>query len=54
MMKLNLKYISFQFQENFILPLKGIAMGTKMAPSFANFYMEALKRTFLWDSSLNL
>jgi len=38
---------SFRFGDKFYLQLKGTAMGTKMAPSYANLFMAVLEKKFL-------
>lgn len=42
---------NFQFQDKHYLQIKGTAMGTRMAPSYANLYMGRLERNFLKSQS---
>lgn len=47
MMGIILKHNVFEFNSNMYKQVSGTAMGTKMAPSFANLYMATLEREFL-------
>ena len=44
LMNLVLKHV-FEFDENFYLQIQGTAMGTKMAPAYANLFMGRLETT---------
>lgn len=43
---------NFKFQNQNYLQIKGTAMGTRMAPSFANLFMGLLERSFLNSQTL--
>ncbi|XP_063955552.1 uncharacterized protein LOC135154173 [Lytechinus pictus] len=47
-----LKHNYFEFNEKYYLQCKGTAMGTKMAPAYANLYMAVLEEDFLSKCSL--
>ena len=47
LIRLILTMNSFSFNENYYLQIHGTAMGTRMAPSFANLFMGRLEREFL-------
>ena len=47
-----LKHNYFTFNEKYYLQSKGTAMGTKMAPAYANIYMAVLEEDFLSKCSL--
>lgn len=52
MMELILKLNNFSFNGENYLQVQGTAMGTRMAPSYANLFMAALeKQMLLWTSS---
>ena len=42
-----LKRNNFSFDDNHYLQIKGTAMGTRMAPSYANIFMDSLERKIL-------
>ena len=42
-MNLVLKHNVFEFDEKFYLQIQGTAMGTKMAPAYANLFMGRLE-----------
>ena len=42
-----LKHNIFTFEDEFFLQINGTAMGTKMAPSYANIFMCELEESFL-------
>ena len=42
----------FLFNENYYLQVHGTAMGTRMAPSYANLFMGKLEREFLLTQDL--
>ena len=46
-MNLVLKNIVFEFNEQFYLQIQGTAMGTKMAPAYANLFMGKLEEHLL-------
>ena len=48
MLTLVLKYNNFTFDGNHYLQINGTAMGTKMAPSYANIFMGDLEEGLLW------
>ena len=45
--KLVLELNAFQFEEKFFLQVHGTAMGTRMAPSYANIFMGILEESML-------
>ena len=44
---------SFQFEDDHYLQIKGTAMGTRMAPSYANLFMGQLEKTILMTAPEN-
>ena len=56
MMEFILERNTFQFLNNYYLQIQGCAMGTKMAPSYANIFMTKLEEqlTHTWDSRMQL
>jgi hypothetical protein len=48
MLTLVLKNNNFTFDGNHYLQINGTAMGTKMAPSYANIFMGDLEEGLLW------
>ena len=47
--KFILEHNFFFFQDNIYLQVKGTAMGTKMAPQYANIFLTDLENKFLQD-----
>lgn len=47
-----LKYNCFNFVDSFFLQVRGVAMGTTMAPNYANLFMSYLEETFIFNQPL--
>ena len=43
-----LKYNCFNFANLFFLQVRGVAMGTKMVPNFANLYMAYIEKEYIF------
>ena len=47
-----MNYMYFSLKENYNLQIEGTAIGTRMAPSYANLTMGKLEREFLWTNNI--
>lgn len=52
LLNLVLKYNHFEFEDKHYLQISGTAMGTKMAPNYANIFMASLEIPFLANSAV--
>lgn len=52
LISLILSFNNFKFQDKNYLQIRGTAMGTRMAPSYANLYMGLLEKSFLAKQEL--